>query len=42
MFGIFKNKKTNVVVPARQEKIERGAKDFAARFEDVMKELANG
>lgn len=32
--------KTDVL--SRQEKIERGAKDFAQRFEGVMKDLANG
>lgn len=26
----------------RNKKIERGAKDFAVRFEEVMRELANG
>jgi hypothetical protein len=26
----------------REEKIRRGAKDFAVRFEKVMRELANG
>jgi hypothetical protein len=26
----------------RQEKIREGAKDFADRFEEVMRELANG
>jgi hypothetical protein len=26
----------------RQEKIRYGAKDFAIRFEDVMRDLANG
>jgi hypothetical protein len=26
----------------RHKKIEKGAKDFAVRFESVMKELANG
>jgi len=28
--------------PERRKKIEKGAADFAVRFEDVMKELANG
>ena len=26
----------------KREKIEKGAKDFAKRFENVMRELANG
>ena len=28
--------------PERKQKIEKGAKDFAVRFEGVMKELSNG
>lgn len=27
---------------ARSKKVQRGAKDFAVRFEDVMRELARG
>lgn len=37
-------KKNNVLLEnsERNKKIERGAKDFAVRFEDVMRELSNG
>ncbi|MBC7981662.1 hypothetical protein H7X65_01145 [Candidatus Parcubacteria bacterium] len=27
---------------SREDRIKKGAKDFASRFEKVMKELANG
>jgi len=32
----------NQVKEIRRDKIERGARDFAARFEDVMRDLADG
>ncbi len=36
------NGKMKPIQSVREKKIARGAKDFAVRFETVMKELANG
>lgn len=36
------SRKADNAAVLRQRKIEKGAEDFAVRFEDVMRELSNG
>lgn len=38
----FSNTKNIVMTTRRRMKIRQGARDFAVRFKDVMRDLANG
>lgn len=37
-----KERKEQAANEARREKLQEGAKDFAKRFEEIMRDLANG